>query len=375
VTHFVTLIVILLGVGLYFMTPAERTRVLQAVLAGLRRLKAAATFEEMQSDPFFEALRARTPRVLAMPALLVLSTIVFIQSSVLSLIINAACLWQIGLILERVVGRVAFTTVYVASGAAAGIIGLSASGDASIGASGAVLGIYGLLLVTSIWCAIDRSSLAIPLDVAKQLAPVAAIFVLYKLMTTGLWSMPSLAAVVCGLIGGIIVARDLDSPTPQLRRLATAMGAIVTVVGLYAVAVMHPPANETVDIRPEIDRVIAVEARTVDLYEKEVERFRKGRITALALAAVIEKTIVPELRAVAGRLGTLKDVPPEDQPVVAAAQQFLKLRDESWQLRVTALHKSDMRGLRQADTKERASREVFHRLQMPPQASAHQPAS
>jgi rhomboid protease GluP len=374
VTHFVTLIAILLGVGLYFMTPAERTRVLQAVLAGLRKLKAAATFEALQADPFFEALRARTPRVLATPALIVLSTIVFIQSSVLSLIVNAVCLWQIGLILERVVGRVAFTTVYVASGAAAGIVGLSA-GDASIGASGAVLGMYGLLFVTSLWCIIHRSNLSIPLDVAKQLAPVAAIFVLHKLMTTGLGNMPHLAAIVCGLIGGIVVARDLDAPTPQLRRLATAMAAIVTVVTLYAVAVMHPRVNETVDVRPEIDRVIAVEGRTVDLYEKEVDRFRKGRITALALAAVIEKTIVPELRAVAARLRTLKDVPAEDQPVVAAAEQFLKLRDESWRLRVTALHKSDMQGLRQADTKERASREVFHRLQVPPQASSRQPAS
>ena len=80
---------------------------------------------------------------------------------------------------------------------------------------------------------------------------------------------------------------------------------------------------------------------------------------------MIEKSIVPELHAVAGRLRALRDVPPEHLRFVAAAETFLKLRDESWQLRVAALNKSDMLGLRQADSKELASREALHLLNMP----------
>jgi hypothetical protein len=140
--------------------------------------------------------------------------------------------------------------------------------------------------------------------------------------------------------------------------------------------VLHWPLNDCVDVRPEIDRVIAVEGRTAGLYDKEVDRFRRGRITAAALADVIEKTIVPELHAVAGRLRALQDVPPEHQPLIATAETFLKLRDESWQLRAMALHKSDTLGLRQADSKEQASREAFHRLKMPlPEDSSRQPSS
>jgi membrane associated rhomboid family serine protease len=367
------LILLILGVALYFMTPVERAGLLQVTLALLRKLKDAATFKGLQADPFFDALRSRTPRVIATPALIVLSTTIFVHSPVLDLFISAVCLWQIGLILERLVGRLAFTTVYVASGVAAGV---SVSPGGSIGASASVVGMYGLLLVTSFWSIIHRSSLTIPLNVAKQLAPVAAVFVLYKLMTTGLGNVPELAALVCGLVGGIVVARDVNERTPQIRRLATAMAAVVTVVTLYALTVLHRPPNEAMDVRPEIDRLIAVEDRTADLYEKEVDRFRKGRITASALATVIEKAIVPELHAVAGRLRALHDVSPEHQPLVATAEKFLKLRDESWQLRAVALHKSDMLGLRQADSKERASREAFDRLKMPlPQASSHQPAS
>ena len=344
-THFLILILVLLGVVLYFMTPAERTRLFRVMVAALRKVKDAVTLEGLQCEPFFDALRARTPRVIATPLLIVLSTIVFVHSPVLDLFVSAVCLWQIGLILERLVGRMAFITIYVASGVAIAIISLSESpGDMSVGPSASVLAMYGLLLVTSIWNMIRRSSLTIPLDVTKRLAPVAAVFVLYKLTTTGLLNGPELAALACGLVGGIVVMRDVNERTPQIRRLATAMATVVAVVTLYALLVVQRPLNETFDVRPEIDRVIAVEFRTARLYDKEVDHFRRGRITAAALADAIEKTIVPELHAVAGRLRALQNVPPEHQQLIARAETFLKLRDESWQLRAVALHKSDMLG-------------------------------
>ena len=369
VTHFLVLILVFAGAVLYFMTTVERTRLFGVALAHLRYLKDAVTLEGLQSDPFFDALRARTPRVVATPALIALSATIFlfVHSPVLELFISAACLWQIGLILERLVGRLAFTTVFVASGVAAGVAVFSVSpGGMSVGMSGSVLGMYGLLLVTSIWNMLHQSDLTIPLNVVKRLASVAAIFVLYKLTTTGLVNVAELAALGCGLIGGIVLMRDVDEQrTPQIRPLASAMATVVAVVTLYAVFVLHRPLNETVDVRSEIDQVIAVEARTAGLYDKEIERFRKGRINAAALADVIEKTIVPELHVAAGRLRALQDVPPEHQPLVATAEKFLKLRDESWRMRARALHKSDVRGLRQADSKEQASQEAFDRLRMP----------
>ena len=378
-THFLLLVVVVLGAALYFMTSVERTAFLRTILASLLKVRDIVTLEGLQSGPFFDALRARTPRVVATPCLIALSTIIFMfaHSPVLDLFVSAACLLQIGFILERLVGRVAFSTVYIGSGVAAGVAGLFlSSGGVSVNASASVLGMYGLFVVTSVWSMLRDSSLAIPMNVMKRLAPVAAVFVLYKLATTGLANAADLAALVCGLVGGIVVARDVTGHTSRFRRLATAMAAVVMVVTIYAVTVRHPPLAETMDVRPEIERVITVEDRTAGLYEKEVARFRRGRINAAALADVIEQAIVPELRAVAGRLRALQDVPPEHQHVIAAAQTFLKLRHESWQMRVAALQQSDMRALRQADSKEQASREAFLRLKMPvPQESSGQPSS
>jgi membrane associated rhomboid family serine protease len=367
VTQFAFLILVFLGVALYFMTAAERTRFFQAILAALRTVKEAVTWETVQNDAFFAALRARNARVVATPVLIVLSGLTFIvaPSSLLDLLISAACLLQIGLILERIVGRAAFITVYVASAVAAGIASLSmAPGHLIVAPSAPVLGMYGLLLVTSMWTMSQDSSLAIPMSVAKRLAAAAAVFFLYKL-TAGLGSVAALAPLACGLVGGIIIARDLNERTPQLRGLAKAMAAVLVVVGIYTATGLYRPVTDTTDVRAEIDQVIAVEDRTASLYDKEVIRFRKGRITSAALIDVIDKTIVPELRAAAKRLRALDNVAPEHQRVVAAAEKFLKIRDESWQLRATALHNSDILGLRNADSKEEASRATFNQLKMP----------
>jgi membrane associated rhomboid family serine protease len=387
VIHFLVLVLVVLGAALYFMTREERVRAFEALLVALRHVRDAITLQGMACDEFFEALRARTRRVLVTPSLIALSVVItlfswsgnfgpgewrglvttgFVHARVLDLFVNAACLLQIGLILERLVGRLAFATVYIAAGLVAGIVTFSGSADAvRVGASASVLAIYGLLLVTSIWSAYRRSSLMIPLTVAKRLAPVAAVFVFYNVLAVGLGNPAALAALAAGLIGGIVVARDVNERTPPIRPLAIGMTTAVAVVMIYGVIALHGAAKPTTDVRPEIERVIAVEYRTTIIYDKAVDRFRKGRMNATALADVIEHTVMPELHAVAARLDALKDVPPEHQSFVATAETFLKLRDESWQLRAAALLKGDIMALRQADKKEQASLEAFHRVKTP----------
>ena len=58
-------------------------------------------------------------------------------------------------------------------------------------------------------------------------------------------------------------------------------------------------------------------------------------------------------------------VPPEQKTLVTAAQEYVTLRRESWQIRAKALHKSNMRLLREADEKERSSLAALERLRPP----------
>jgi membrane associated rhomboid family serine protease len=382
VTHFLILVLVVVGVAYYFMTEDERTRVLQALKIRLRDGLDAVTFQGLGCDSFFNFLRARTRRLTATPSLVVLSAVItlaglggthgkswhlvaviFGYSRVLELIIGTVCVLQLGLILERLLGRLAFTIIYVATGAAAGIISLALFPDGvNIGASGSVLGLYGVLVVTSTWSLIYPSVVSIPLVVAKRLAPVAAVFVVYHWITSDFGNAAYIAAFAVGLIGGILVARDVNYNTPPIRPLATAMGVGLAIVTVFSVVVMYRPVSPITDVRPEIQRVIAVEHRTAGLYNDAIATFRKGRIDREALVDLIQETIMPELHTLSARLNALHGVRPEDRPLVATVEEFLKLRDESWRLRAAALLNGDIIGLRKADSKEQASLEALHRI-------------
>jgi hypothetical protein len=55
---------------------------------------------------------------------------------------------------------------------------------------------------------------------------------------------------------------------------------------------------------------------------------------------LIDATIAPQIAEVDSRLKALKKVPPEHQPIVTDAQEFLRLRAESWRLRAESLRAS-----------------------------------
>lgn len=385
VTYFLVFVFVICGAAWYFMTENDRTQFSKAASQGLRAAKDFVILEGLQCEDFAAALRARTRDIIAAPALIVLSTgltlfawlsprwgasgwrhvmlAMFAHPSALELIVSAACLFQIGLILERLVGSRIFAAVYVSAGVVAGIAGLTASSSGpSIGAAGSVLAMYGLLLVTSLWGLIRGCELRIPLRIVARLAALAAVFSLCVLITVGFGHLAPLAALATGLTAGLAIARDVNERKPPLARLSGCMAMVILMAGIFAGGVALRPRQPVFDVGPEIDRVVAIEKQTTALYDHAVERFRKGRISTANLAELIEQTIEPELRLVAARLRSLQDVPPQDQPRVATAEEFLKLRDESWRLRAEALHRSDMAGLRQADAKEQLSLTTLQRV-------------
>jgi hypothetical protein len=143
-------------------------------------------------------------------------------------------------------------------------------------------------------------------------------------------------------------------------RIAFAVAATIAIALVTAV-----PMRGISDVRPELARVVDVEGRTASAYGAAVDRFKIGRLTADALAKLIERTIIPELQATHARLETINGVPPEHQPLVAAAKEYLRLRDESWHLRAEALHKGSMVTLKGADKVERSSLEAFKKIKPP----------
>jgi hypothetical protein len=122
------------------------------------------------------------------------------------------------------------------------------------------------------------------------------------------------------------------------------------------------------DVRPEIRTVVADEERAAATYDGAVAQFRTGRMSARALAQLIDDAILPDVQRARARVTALVHVPPDDVHVVADAQEYLRLREESWRVRAAGLRASNAVALKQAERIERASLQAFDRLTLEPAA-------
>jgi rhomboid protease GluP len=373
----------------YFMTPAERDRVLRAATRQVARLKTAVAVWRGQRDETMDrALRERTPWPVVTAvaaglnfALFVwiqldptvplvevlgnfaprttngewwrLATAVFIHANAFQLVLNTVALVQAGLVLERLVGSVTFGTAYLAAGVFAGLLTLAGSGATmTLGASSAIFGIYGLLIATWMWGACQRAQFTIRLRVVKRLAPAAVVFAVFNLLTAANTTAAECMGLVVGFVFGVMTTRGVRFEKPRSRRIATVAAAsaylwIVAAVTLAGVS----------DVRPTLARTVAVEQRTAAAYEAALAEFRDNRVDRRRLAQLIDRSIVPDLLVVRFELQALDRPPREHRPLVEGAEIYALRRIESWKLRSRALRTADWRQLRDADALEHAALE------------------
>jgi membrane associated rhomboid family serine protease len=280
-----------------------------------------------------------------------LCTAMFVHAGLVHLIAEIAGLVQVGLLVERLVGRLAFTVVYVASGVLVGIWHLNLH-PVSIhaGAAGAIFGVYGLLLASLLLGVMQRSTLTVPVNVLKGLWPGVALFVVYNMLTEGLVSDAMQAGLVVGFTGGLLIAVRVISDKPPVRRVFAVSAATVAIV-----VVLAAPLRGLADVSSEVARVAASEERTARSYDEAVDRFKRGRVNAQELAGIAEG-ILTELQSLQAELGALDNVPPEHWPMLNKASEYLALRQTSWRLRAEGLREGRTQTLQQADAAEHSAK-------------------
>jgi rhomboid protease GluP len=286
----------------------------------------------------------------------------FVHAGIFHLIVNIVGLAQCGLMIERMVGHLAFAAVYIAAGTFASLVLVSAHPlIVMVGASEAIFGVYGLLFALLVPTLLHRSTIRIPLMALKRAMPAALLFLLYNydVVTGGPEGQAKLTAFTVGFFSGIALSVWGNDGKPAVRRLASVVAATAVLAVVCGV-----PLRGVFDARPELARVLAFEDRTAAAYQKEVDRFKSGRVPADKLTQLIEKTIVPELQATQKRVKALAKAPAEQQPMIASAEEYLRLRDQSWRLRAEGLRKANLVVLREAERTERTSLEALRRINL-----------
>ena len=403
---FLFLLVIVAIIGYRLTTGADRKELLRKALVAAREMALIAREEYARHEPFRAALRQRTRYTIVAPALAVLSVMIFsrmlfgsgaftdpetliawganfgprttngewcrlltstfVHTGFLRMAVEAAVLIQLGMLLERLAGRSTLAVVFAAAGTLAALVNISAYPmGITTGASGAIFGLYGLLLASMIRSVHARrtavipqpsydgddelkddgqeggqeleaveeaaeeppSILVVPITALLWLVPGTVLFVLSVWLNDGFAFKADMAGFGVGILAGLVLAGGIAHQPPDLRRVLATAG--VTSVALVACAL---PFRGIADIRPEISRIIALEGRTAGVYETALARVNKGAMTPDALAQLIDRSIVPELEAADAHLMAIRGVPPEHRALVADADEYLRLRSASWRL-------------------------------------------
>jgi membrane associated rhomboid family serine protease len=154
----------------------------------------------------------------------------FLHDGLAHVFINMLSLWFVGQVLEPAIGRLNFLAVYLTSLVAGSFGALLFQPHApTVGASGAIFGIFGALLIV----ARDRG---IPFW-QSGLGPVLILNLLFSVSFRGISIGGHLGGLVAGLITGVLVVEVAERRRQEGLALAgCALVAVLSVAGAIAVA-------------------------------------------------------------------------------------------------------------------------------------------
>jgi rhomboid protease GluP len=134
-----------------------------------------------------------------------LLTCLFVHAGMSHLLLNMFSLWLLGLLVEDRVGPLRLVLVYLASGVGGGLVSLwwHFTGINSVGASGAIFGLYGFLLALLV-------SKKLVLDKSDRRAMLGLVlYLVLSNLISGLTGNIDNAAHLGGLLTGLLVAGPL----------------------------------------------------------------------------------------------------------------------------------------------------------------------
>jgi rhomboid protease GluP len=260
----------------------------------------------------------------------------FLHSGLVHLLMNMIGLYTAGVGVEHVYGRRLYLLIYFGAGLTGSALSLhfSAQQAVSVGASGAVFGVTGALLV-----AIYLHRQRLPNVIGRQALSGLAFFIVYALILG--WSLQGIdnAAHVGGLLGGalaafILPARFDPAGFQRLWRQRGVAALLGLAAGLLALVAMAPQAS--LDQR----RVLA----SAEMLRRGLENFdhsmhgllqestdiKAGKLSEAAAEERGRRIFAPRFRSVAAELAQVVFRPGDPrEPFVRDVQRLAELLAES----------------------------------------------
>lgn len=240
-----------------------------------------------------------------------LVTSMFLHYGVLHLALNMWALFQVGHLVERLLGRGLYLLVYLGSGVLGGLATICWHGDKlwSAGASGAVFGVYGALLGYFV-----RQRHGVPRGVFGPIMKSTLMFAGYNLLFGAVHPHIDNMAHIGGLVGGFVLGWIVALPIEPAARVGQVPKRFVAGAAVLALAVAvgvtiaprfnYSPKEELA--WTEVNTPLGAEEGKIVQVEREAfAAFAKNGDVA-ALSQWIEQEGAPFYQKWSERLGALR---------------------------------------------------------------------
>ena len=266
-----------------------------------------------------------------------LFTNTFVHVGAVHLLMNMVGLWQIGLLVERLLGNAGYLVAYLLAGLAGSLTSMAVHPfTVSAGASGAIFGIYGALVAYLL-----RHRGSVPRQALSALQSTAITFVgfnvFFGLRVKGI----DMAAHSGGFVGGAIAGLAVASPLGQRAAHAGRKALLTAAVGLAVVLAAARLLPQTTDLGAELAAFTPIERQTVRIYDDALARLTERRIDDAEMARIINQQVLPPWHSFRMRFASHQRVMPQQQHFVEELARYLQLREESWTAAADAFARHD----------------------------------
>jgi len=274
-----------------------------------------------------------------------LLTSAFIHFGVMHLAFNMYALWNGGVLTERLFGSARFALIYLLAALSGGVVsGWWEPMRNSAGASGAIFGVYGALLV---FFALRRAD--IPRDMLRKSGRGALTLCGYSLVLGAQNPLIDNACHVGGLLGGAIAAYFLVRPVdPETRaqaqpwRLAAVAAGLCAALIALAAPLMFPGTvrHASLSVYATIDRFSDDESRIVDREVQIIRDHEARKLSGSIAADTLEHDVLLPWRQAMQVVLRAPPVEPRDSTPaqqLTVLQNYVKARERATRLTIEHL--------------------------------------
>jgi len=295
-----------------------------------------------------------------------LASALFLHFGIVHLGMNMWALWDGGRLVERLIGSGRFLLVYFAGGLAGNLLSLAAHGDRTVsgGASGAIFGIYGALLLI-LWLRRRRLDPGEFRWLFWGAAAFTVASILFGFLIPGIDNAAHMGGFITGTLAcGALLEPEKHGalPSPSLRAGAAALLAIGTTLLVRNIPAPAYRWNDEKAARVEISEFIGEDAAISARWLAIIEEGRREGLTFDQLADRIEAGVTGPYDQSFEQLSALNvDSRAPSAATLGTLRRYAELRRDASRELADALRARNPRRIQQAiDDARRAKTAAAH---------------